>query len=564
MIILAFWIVFIILLLVALELSTNDNPPAWYSKVQSTVHITQMVTIFAQGHTAVTGIYLGRLAISSLHYANLAPKTWAEFFWSADHNWQGPVGIAQTLWGMFRLKRKVSSTFALFAVTSLVAFFTPIMLNFAYSRDPDATVEAIDSTFLKVLGPQTMSAVNIGLQLAVGVAAWTFDAGSRHTRDMYPNQIHGRLYSGVFVTASFGSNRRETATLPGLEVQGECKDLFADMLIPPSSPAELSTWCSNNNLRAQYDELESDMGANDTIVMAWCTDFNATSESKQNWMDNPNGQTTTVVAWMKFGGSRYRVFSCTSTTRIGSATTSQGSSRLRSSYDNFEVMSLLSGDSPPSTHMSFFPPIYAVFVGLSQQFTSTEAADIVAVRSGSLRRMFGYGYSSISNDTWSQGSSYGPPPMETIGEQLDVGVLHMAAAIHAVGAQTNKSISFSYDRVLSSTKMYKDKTGAIATYVLFATWMLLLLYSTARMYRPTFGSSLDSYTAARLLADMPHLVEDYCAGVASDNLKLRSTFQRVGDNNSDEDIGHIASGGQGLLDVKRSYGAKTTALRSIS
>jgi hypothetical protein len=82
------------------------------------------------------------------------------------------------------------------------------------------------------------------------------------------------------------------------------------------------------------------------------------------------------------------------------------------------------------------------------------------------------------------------------------------------------------------------------------------------MYRRTFGSSLNSYTAARLLVDMPHLVDEYFAGELIDNLKLRMLFERVGDGDPNNDyIGHISSGGPGVLDVRRRYGVKSVIPR---
>jgi hypothetical protein len=82
------------------------------------------------------------------------------------------------------------------------------------------------------------------------------------------------------------------------------------------------------------------------------------------------------------------------------------------------------------------------------------------------------------------------------------------------------------------------------------------MFATFRMFRPTFGESLNSYAAARLLVDMPHLVEGYCAGAPSDNPRLRTTFERVGDDNSSEDVGHVTSGRKGQLEKDRGYGAR--------
>jgi hypothetical protein len=43
-----------------------------------------LLTGFAQGHSAITAMHLGRLAVSALHQRLTRPRSWAELFWLAD------------------------------------------------------------------------------------------------------------------------------------------------------------------------------------------------------------------------------------------------------------------------------------------------------------------------------------------------------------------------------------------------------------------------------------------------------------------------------------------------
>jgi hypothetical protein len=94
---------------------------------------------------------------------------------------------------------------------------------------------------------------------------------------------------------------------------------------------------------------------------------------------------------------------------------------------------------------------------------------------------------------------------------------------------------------------------------LLVGWLMMLTILTSRLFRPTFGASLDSYAAARLLVDQPDLVEGYCCGGLAANPKLRTEFLRVGDLNPDGDVGHVGPGGPGPLDLQRKYGARRDA-----
>jgi hypothetical protein len=548
-------------MIASLEKSVRAEDFPWSRWIKT----SQMVTIFAQGHTAVTSIHLGRLAISSLHDCALAPKTWAELFWTADHNWQGPVGIAKTAWGILRLRRKISFTFLLFATTSLVAFFTPTALDRAYSRDLDKRQYSLPAE-VRVMSRGTMNATIVGPQLAVGLGSWV--SGELATTT-FMNQLSYRdseLYSR-FVTASIGQQHGDTARLSGILENGRCNEVTEDPIRqgslkppePPLSNNDMSAWCLKHGLYAQYEKHEINIDDSNALSMAWCTGFNATLT--KDWMNHPDGYTTTVVAWVNATrglNSTQGYINCTSTTQIGEATIEQQSS-TRPWFVNkdFQFLSLLD-ENVSLDQTPFLPPFYAVFVGLTQQFAPSTDTTVSAIRSASLMRMLGYAEGAI--DASGKDIAYMAPPLHGVISRLVDGGMHMAVAIQNVGARTYVPIRIlQYDKAAKPGAFTRSVPWAIVTYVLLVVWLALLAYGTMRMYGPTFGSSLDSYAAARLLADMPHLVEGYCAGAPSDNPKLRTTFERVGDENASEDVGHITSGGKGQLEKDRGYGARKTS-----
>jgi hypothetical protein len=559
LIILILWTIYILFTIAVLEWSVHQPMlvPNW-------IKPSQMITIFAQCHTAVTSIYLGRLAISALHDPDLVPKTWAELFWIANQNWQGPIGVAQTLAGMLRLQQPISFPFRLFAVTSLFSLLTPAALDRAYPRY--FGIQTYNTNIpVQIWGRGDMNAMITGPQLAVGAGSWI--TGER-ADVMYSNQISFSKDSidGRFITAPIGQRYGDTARLPGLFEKGDCSDLTEESSRqsalappkPPSSSNDMSAWCSEHGLSAQFEKHELNLGGNKSLSMTWCTGFNATTLAK-DWMDRPEGHTTTVVAWVNATSGLNTTegyINCTSTTRTGNANVEQQSSLGSPSFiSTFFRFSSLLDKNTPLDQTPFLPPLYAAFISLNQRFEPSTQALISADHSASLMRMLGYREDFI--DASYRNTTYMAPTLSRLASQLEDGTLHMAVAVQNVGARTRTfaTTSRDYDDRIPGAFARSLKWACI-TLVLLVVWMALLLYGTARMYRPTFGSSLDSYAAARLLVDKPHLVDGFCVGAPSDNPQLRATFERVGDMNPNEDVGRITSGGRGELQKNRGYGVR--------
>ena len=100
--IITLWAIFIVGEIILLEKSVALAPTMkdlpWYYSSDGLPSV--LLTMFTQGHTAVTGIHISRLAISALQSRRGAPRTWIELFWMADKQCAGVGGILMTVWTM--------------------------------------------------------------------------------------------------------------------------------------------------------------------------------------------------------------------------------------------------------------------------------------------------------------------------------------------------------------------------------------------------------------------------------------------------------------------------------
>jgi hypothetical protein len=115
--------------------------------------------------------------------------------------------------------------------------------------------------------------------------------------------------------------------------------------------------------------------------------------------------------------------------------------------------------------------------------------------------------------------------------------MHMSAAIGVLGSQPGNILS---TYTVFHQGRQRQPVFVVIAGVLLSGW--------------TFGDSLDSYTAARLLVDKPSLVEGYSCGSLVANPNLGKQFSCVGDLNPDGDVGHVGPGGPGQLKKDRNYG----------
>jgi hypothetical protein len=129
--------------------------------------------------------------------------------------------------------------------------------------------------------------------------------------------------------------------------------------------------------------------------------------------------------------------------------------------------------------------------------------------------------------------------------------MHMSAAIGVLGSQPGNILS---TYTVFHQGRQRQPVFVVIAGVLLSGWLTMLVLLTMRLYRRTFGDSLDSYTAARLLVDKPSLVEGYSCGSLVANPNLGKQFSCVGDLNPDGDVGHVGPGGPGQLKKDRNYG----------
>jgi hypothetical protein len=191
-----------------------------------------------------------------------------------------------------------SWTYVLFAVTSLVAFFTPAALDRAYVQRVGQYHDRWNS--IAILGSRTTAAVITDRQLAVGQGGWT--TGLR-AEDMYPNR-HNYNGNGTFITGAISLHPRDAVLLSGLQLQPVeseiCRKADVDSL--QKDHLEMRSWCSQHGLNARYENIKLDgmPVQSDLVAVEWCTGFD--SDADRDWMNQENGHTTTVIfrIWATF------------------------------------------------------------------------------------------------------------------------------------------------------------------------------------------------------------------------------------------------------------------------
>ncbi|KAJ7355954.1 hypothetical protein DFH08DRAFT_933719 [Mycena albidolilacea] len=170
--VLGVWILFVILLLWLLESAVKHGPQSLSQPWAYTTLPSLLITVFAQGHAAVTAMHLSRVSVSALHSVRTSPSTWAEVFWISDRAWQGPVGIFSTFLAASRLRVRTSAHFIFCAVTCLTALVTPIILSCAY---PVRTINVDENTTITpfALSAAKMGAVDAYAEIGTGTGSWT-------------------------------------------------------------------------------------------------------------------------------------------------------------------------------------------------------------------------------------------------------------------------------------------------------------------------------------------------------------------------------------------------------
>lgn len=222
LVVLLVWLVFIIILVWLLESAVAHGPRSLSQPWAYTTLPGLLITVFAQGHGAITAMHLARVSVSALHSPRTSPNTWAEVFWISDRAWQGPVGILSTFVAALRLHVRTSAHFILCAVTCLTALVTPIVLSRAY---PIRSITVDENTTITpyALSVAQMGNVDAYAEIGTGVGSWTT---ALSVADVYNSSVYlppGASRNDDPTDFFFAGNiEGKAATLPGLRLGGQC------------------------------------------------------------------------------------------------------------------------------------------------------------------------------------------------------------------------------------------------------------------------------------------------------------------------------------------------------
>lgn len=542
-IILVLWAAIIVLGVLLLEKSAAAAPrhvsQPWYYRWLPGIFLT----VFAQAHGAITAMHLARLAVSGLQSSSSAPASWMELLWLADKSWADPVGILSTLLATARLRTRVSGAFALFAALSLVALATPIVLSRAYPVEGLVVQES--RTFRpNALDEQKLEGIDAYAQMAAGGGAW---ATNLTVAEVFNNTVFippGTDRSGALDDVFFGADvQGMSATLPGLRIQGGCAPIS---VAQGTDLSDAFDQACNTSLSSIGEKISATLAsASLSLNASYCTDggwesfiTNGTSATNSAfvWFQNTN-----ITGMLGSGPLVQGIVQCNATISTGHA--SLNGSTL--TFDNF-TQAVLYNASAAQGGEPLLHPLYAALHSLippgddSGEQAQAETID-----------MLGYAEVNVQGEL-----IYIQPSLDQLAGSVWQGVSQMTAAMSLLGRTSNATYpATAYIPVSGRTR---DPDFVLAAAALLGIWAVGLVCGTAWMYRPTFGDSLNSYTAARLLADKPELVQGYCSGMPDQNPLLLQPFERVGDDEVGAAVGHITPGGRARLTSGRRYGVKSS------
>ncbi|KAF7363944.1 hypothetical protein MSAN_01052700 [Mycena sanguinolenta] len=478
------WLVFVILLLWLLESAVRHGPE---SLSQPWAYITLpglLITVFAQGHGAVTAMHLSRVSVSALHSVRTSPGTWAEVFWISDRAWQGPAGILSTFLTASRLRVRTSTHFIICALTCLTALATPIILSRAY---PIRTITVnVDST----INPSALSKTLFG-----NVDAVYLPPGASRDNDPLDFFFAGNVDG-------------KTVRLPGLRLSGQCAPIDTTV----SGFGDFPNYCE-----AQIPNVPYSTGVMtfkpvtvNLTMMACCNsswapvfgDGNPTVATNFGYIYLQSNNDSLTSAADVSG-----VIRCDSVFSTGNATVSGANG----TYLNFTEEALFNATQEGEPLLD---PLLALFYYLGSDISTDDSL------TAALARALGYVETSVNN------ASYNNPTLQEMAAGFWRGVSSNVAGI-GLNSRSNDS---SYTAVQSvQTAVYvREQNFATGAYALLALWLFLLVLITARSFRPTFRGSFDSYITATLVLDKPGLMESSSGlGGLTANKSLREPFGRV-------------------------------------
>lgn len=511
---LTIWLTFIIIMVWLLESAVAHGPRSTRQPWSYTTLPSLLLTVFAQGHGAVTAMHLARVSVSALHSPRTSPNTWAEVFWISDRAWQGPVGILSTILAASRLRVRTSTHFILCAVTCLTALITPIILSRAY---PIRNIVVEEQTVITpfVLSVAQMGSVDAWSQIGTGIGSWST---ALSIADTYNSSVYlpPGTSRAVDPTDFFfaGSTGGRTATLPGLRLSGQCVPVESTV----SSFADFPAFC-----HAQIADLPY-MTAVVSLTPA-ATNISIQACTNKTW----GAAFSTVPPISMSSNVAYIYINSANNTYPGlpgivvegmvrcDSQASTGRARLtgNGTYTSFTeepMYNQTQGGEP------ILDPLYAMLFYFGTHVTSLNADS--GYRAAVARAL---GFVGTSPRDGAQTSTQ--PSLKEMATAFWRGVSYTVAGVGLL-SRTNDT---TYPAVQSGVAAVyvREPRFASAAYTLLGVWLLLLVVVSVRSFRPTFGGSFDSYVTAKLVLDRPGLVQPL-SGELAENPNLRERFGRVG------------------------------------
>ncbi|KAJ7461580.1 hypothetical protein FB451DRAFT_1497571 [Mycena latifolia] len=505
------WIVFIILLVWLLESAVAHGPrslsPPWaYSTLPGL-----LLTVFTQGHGALTAMHLARVSVSALHSPGTSPNSWAEVFWISDRAWQGPVGIFSTFLAASQLRVRTSTHFVLCAATCLTALATPVILSHSYPIrsilvDQDTTITPL------ALSVAQMGAIDAYAEIGTGVGSWST---ALSVADVYNSSVYlppGAARDDDPTDFFFaGDTDGKRATLPGLRLTGQCVPVDANF-------TDFTAFCT-----AQFGAPPQYMTGPVTLTPV-SVNFTMNACTNRTWeliFPATSPAVSTNVAFISIASANTSVpdepgisvsgiIRCDARTATGTAALSGDGT-----YEAFAEAPLYNATQAGEF---LIDPLYALLYYFSTHATSLDGDDVY--RAATVRAL---GFVGLSPGGGSQ--TYAQPSLEAMAAGFWRGVSCTVAGV-ALLARTNDT---TYPAVQTgfAAMHVRQLRFALGAYALLGLWLCLLAVVTARSFRPTFSGSFDSYITAKLVLDKPGLVAS-ASGQRAENTKLREPFGRVG------------------------------------
>jgi hypothetical protein len=453
--------------------------------------------------------------MSALHIQRHSPASWAELFWQADRNWQGPIGILSMMYGKTKMGAKLSHTIMLFAFTCMIAIITPVLLAKAYPlQNIDVAVQVMRQ--LNIFYAPQIQAVEAYSQVAAGGGAWATGVSALN---LYNSSIFipvgtARVETEVKDFLFIGDTHGADGELAGIRTRGQCQ-------IAVSGPVEYDTF--KNQMCPQLptvgtSEVFTVSWWNIEVSRAWCS----TQGDFTDIMNTPSSSFASALIWLnatdhKLNETVQGIVMCNVTFSTGSAKL-DGNDKTFSDFKEIAFYNFtMAQQGEPILH-----PLDAAMLALDYQSVHTHDSSLSAV-------IDSLGYNASQNG---ETLKYIQPSLDVMAEQIWQGAAHMGSALGLL----SKEDGHAYPVTIHVSVTGRTIDGAIAklAWVLCALWFVLLLGGTFILFRPTFGDSLNSYVAACLLAEYPALVDGYRRGPLDENMQMSARFKMVGDSEVEE------------------------------